>query len=55
MSKINSDVEDSSLHAQLVRRAQAGDQAAMGELFERFNAMVIAIIVTRVPRLSDAE
>ena len=55
MSKINSDVEDSSSHAQLVRRAQAGDRAAMGELFERFNAMVIAIIVTRVPRLSDAE
>ncbi|MBL8888461.1 MAG: sigma-70 family RNA polymerase sigma factor [Planctomycetaceae bacterium] len=44
-----------SSHIDLVCRAQAGDQAAMGELFTRFRPVVLAVISRRIRDNADAE
>lgn len=44
-----------SAHADLVARAQAGDQDAMGQLFRRFQPVVLSIIMRRVRDSADAE
>jgi RNA polymerase sigma-70 factor, ECF subfamily len=41
--------------AQLVRAAQAGDRAAFGQLFERFERHVFAIALRRLGNYNDAQ
>ncbi len=42
-------------HVELVRRAQAGDRQAMGDLFVRFRPVVLAVISRRIRDVADAE
>ena len=40
---------------ELVHRAQSGDSAAFGELFERFQPLVLSILLRRVGNFGDAQ
>ena len=40
---------------ELVQRAQSGDSAAFGELFERFQPLVMSVLLRRVGNYGDAQ
>jgi RNA polymerase sigma-70 factor, ECF subfamily len=55
MTPFSLQIDRLSSHIELVRRAQAGEQSAMGELFTRFRPVVLAVISRRVRDVADAE
>ena len=55
MNAITSQIIEIKSTADLVRQAQAGDRAAFGELFERFQPTVIAIAQRRLRSAADAQ
>ena len=55
MNAIDTTIFEIRETADLVRAAQAGDRAAFGELFERFQPTVIAIAMRRLRDHADAQ
>lgn len=55
MNAINLQLDELRETGDLVRAAQAGDRAAFGELFERFQPTVIAIAMRRLRDYADAQ
>lgn len=55
MNALNSQLEQLRETGDLVRAAQAGDRAAFGELFERFQPTVMAIAMRRLRDFTDAQ
>ncbi len=55
MNAIAHNTETLTRHVELVQRAQRGDRAALGELFNQFRPVVLSIIARRVPDAGDAE
>ncbi|HMP80611.1 MAG TPA: sigma-70 family RNA polymerase sigma factor [Pirellulaceae bacterium] len=55
MNAIVQNTEKLTRHVELVQRAQAGDRAALGDLFTQFRPVVLAIIARRVKDAGDAE
>ena len=55
MNAITSKLIEIKSTADLVRLAQAGDRAAFGELFERFQPTIIAIAQRRLRSAADAQ
>ena len=55
MNAINKNLIELRQTGELVRAAQAGDRAAFGELFERFQPTVMAIAMRRLRDHADAQ
>lgn len=55
MTSFSVQIDRLSSHIELVRRAQAGEQAALGELFTRFRPVVLAVVSRRIRDSADAE
>ena len=55
MTAIKTQINEIRQTAELVRASQAGDRAAFGELFERFQPTIMAIAMRRLRNASDAQ
>lgn len=55
MNAINTQLNKIHETGDLVRAAQAGDQAAFGELFERFQPTILAIAMRRLGNFAEAQ
>ena len=55
MNAINTKLTELKTTAELVRTAQAGNQEAFGELFERFQPTVLAIAMKRLRDYAEAQ